>query len=178
TQPVRVDVRIVSATHRDLEALVAEGTFREDLYARLSGFTFRLPPLRERREDIGLLVGVILRAITAETGRDPALSPEAGTQLFRHLWRRNVRELAKCIAHAQALAGDGRIEVEHLPQEVREGAPRTGASSEDAVRERLLAIVRESGGNVSTAAKAFNTSRSQVHRWLKRFGIDPRAYRR
>jgi transcriptional regulator of acetoin/glycerol metabolism len=178
THPVRVDVRVVSATHRDLEARVAHGSFREDLLARLSGFTFRLPPLRERREDIGLLVSVLLRSVSATRGAAPALSPEAGMALLRYRWPRNVRELEKCLARAVAVAGDGRIEVEHLAEDVRDGGVRAGGSSDDELRERLFALVRESRGNVTFAAKVMGTSRSQVHRWMKRFGIEARSFRR
>jgi sigma-54 dependent transcriptional regulator, acetoin dehydrogenase operon transcriptional activator AcoR len=179
TQPLHVDLRVISATHHDLEQRVWEGTFREDLLSRLCGFTFRLPPLRERREDIGLLVGVLLRQM-APNGHTLALSPEAGTALLRYDWPRNVRELGKSLAHAVVLAGNGRIEVEHLPETVRDGARADGRSfsSSDEVRARLLGLLTESRGNVSVVAHAMRTSRSQVHRWMKRFAIQAGEFRR
>jgi hypothetical protein len=177
TRPVRVDVRIVSATHRNLEAGVAEGTFREDLLARLSGFTFCMPPLRERREDIGLLVSVILRSIMAARGGSPSLTPEAGLLLLRHDWPRNVRELEHCLARAVSLADEGRLEREHLPPEVRNGAVPAPRSTTDDRREQLLRLLKEGGGNVALVAQRMSTSRSQVHRWMKRFGIDPGTFR-
>jgi transcriptional regulator with GAF, ATPase, and Fis domain len=178
TQPTHVDVRVVAATHRDLEACVAAGTFREDLLARLSGFTFRLPSLRERREDMGLLIGALLRPVAQSQGYAPALSPEAGMALLRHPWPRNVRELEKCLSHAVALAGGGRIEVEHLPEGVRNGEIPARRSSDDELRERLLTLLRDNDGNVSLVAAALHTSRSQVHRWMKRFGMVADTFRR
>lgn len=177
TRPVRVDMRIVSATHRDLEARTVHGTFREDLLARLSGFMFRLPSLRERREDTGLLVAVLLRKIACDTGSPPTLSPDAGWALLRYAWPRNVRELEKCLSRAAAVARDGRIDVEHLAEQVRRGAPRA-KRSDDELREQLVSLMKDSGGNVSFAAKAMCTSRTQVHRWMSRFGIEARSFRR
>lgn len=179
TRSVRVDVRVVSATHRDLEARVAEGTFREDLLARLSGFVFRLPPLRERREDIGLLVSIMLRRRVSETGRSTALSSAAGMLLLRHLWPRNVRELQKCLDHASTLAGDGPIEPAHLPESVRGGGGgRPAFLPQDQLHAQLITLLSQSGGNVSLVAETLHTSRSQVHRWMKRFSIDVKGFRR
>jgi DNA-binding NtrC family response regulator len=179
TRPVRVDLRVIAATHRDLEARVSEGLFREDLLARLSGFTFRLPPLRERREDIGLLIGALLRRFAEKNGDAPTLSAEAALRLLLHAWPRNVRELEKCIAHAMALATEGRIELEHLPDAVRRGTfGRPPPSSHDQLRVRLTELLAESRGNVSTVAAEMHTSRSQVHRWMKRFALQAQAFRR
>jgi transcriptional regulator with PAS, ATPase and Fis domain len=176
TRPIRVDARIVAATHRDLEVRAAEGTFRDDLLARLAGYTFRLPPLRERKEDIGLITGILLRE--AVGGRAPKLSPDAGLALMRHDWPRNVRELEKALVHATALAGSGRIEAEHLPDSVKDrGESRRPARSEDQI-QRVVRLLDENGGNVSVVASAMQTSRSQVHRLMKRLAIEPGAFRR
>ncbi len=184
TQPVHTDARFIAATNVDLEARVASGAFREDLYARLAGFVFRMPPLRERREDIGLLAGALLRRIGTERGGSaPTLSPDAATSLLLHAWPRNVRELEKCLARAAVLSSSGRIENAHLPHEARGGArppaPAVRASSnEDAdVRTRLVSLLAEHRGNLAAVATAMRTSRSQVHRWLRRFVIDADAYR-
>jgi transcriptional regulator with PAS, ATPase and Fis domain len=179
THPVHVDARVVSATHRDLESFVADGRFREDLLARLSGFVFRLPPLRERREDIGAFTRVILGGIAQKNGSVPALTPEVGMLLLNDPWPRNARELEKCLTHAAVLAGQGPIEVAHLPQTVtsgREGRPTF--SSEDRIHARLVDLLTASAGNVSAVADAMNTSRSQVHRWMKRFAVQAAAFRR
>jgi len=116
-QPVRVDLRIVTATHRDLAALVEEGTFRSDLFSRLTGLEVELPPLRDRRVDLGLLIPALLRRAGAPAG--VRFSREVARALFRWSWPHNVRELEKALALAVALAGDGRIELVHLPEVVR-----------------------------------------------------------
>lgn len=178
TRPVHVDVRVVAATHWDLEARVAEGAFREDLFARLAGYTFRLPPLRERCEDIGLLAGVLLRRIAG--GRDdyaPRFGVAAALALMRYSWPRNVRELEKCLVQAAAVAGDAPIELEHLPQALKE-APRQRTAPPEPLDSRLLRLLGECQGNVTLVAAAMKTSRSQVHRWMKRLAIEPETFRR
>jgi transcriptional regulator with GAF, ATPase, and Fis domain len=106
----------VSASHRDLDALVAEGKFRADLLARLSGFALDLPPLRARREEIGLIASDLLTRIRPPPAGDVRLALNAGRALMLHDWPLNVRELEKCLGAAVVLAGDGRIEAEHLPE--------------------------------------------------------------
>jgi transcriptional regulator of acetoin/glycerol metabolism len=172
----RVDARIVAATHRSLESLVEAGLFREDLLARLSGFTFRLPALRERREDIGLLTAAILRRVPANDGQT-SFSPEAGLALLRYSWPQNVRELEKCLRRAVAVSGQDHIQLEHLPESVRHGPrPRGARSAEEDLRAHVVALLDRNQGNISMAA--MRTSRSQVHRWLKRLAIDPAEFRR
>jgi DNA-binding NtrC family response regulator len=183
--PVRIRTRFVGATHRDLEKRVSTGAFREDLLARLSGFVFRLPPLRERREDLGLLVGALLHKIQESTGRSAALSVEAGTLLLRYPWPRNVRELEKCLARAVLFAEDGIVHPRHLPPELRARAqpdPARGKEKETTARDeenraRLVELLVLHRGNLRAVADALQTSRSQVHRWLRRFEIDVSGYR-
>jgi transcriptional regulator of acetoin/glycerol metabolism len=185
--PVRIRTRFVGATHRDLEKRVSAGAFREDLLARLSGFVFRLPPLRERKEDLGLLVGALLHKIQESTGRSAALSVEAGTLLLRYPWPRNVRELEKCLARAVLFAEDGVIHPRHLPPELRvrpQPDPARGkakdkepAPRDEENRAKLVELLVLHRGNLRAVADALQTSRSQVHRWLRRFEIDVSAYR-
>jgi DNA-binding NtrC family response regulator len=190
TLPAPVDFRVISATHQPLEAMVARGTFRADLLARLDGFSFILPPLRERREDIGLFVADLLGApADAGTPAPPAalkLSPDAGRALLRYEWPLNIRELAHCLARACAVAEtDGAIELGHLPPQVREhalaggvGAAETTAPNDDSrLRAQLEALLTEHQGNVAQVARAVGKARMQVHRWLRRFEIDPGRYR-
>jgi DNA-binding NtrC family response regulator len=184
TMATRIRVRFVGATHVDLEKRVGAGTFREDLLARLSGFVIRLPSLRERREDIGLLTGVLLRRIEETIGRAPILSPEAGALLLRYAWPRNIRELEKCLERAALFATHGPIEPWHLPPEVRSGTTgRAGSKPADPRgrdvenRARLIELLAEHRGNLRAVADALKTSRSQVHRWLRRFEIEVAAYR-
>jgi transcriptional regulator with AAA-type ATPase domain len=185
TRPVPVDLRVVAATHQPLEALVARGAFRADLLARLDGFTFSLPPLRERREDVGLLVGDLLGA-TPEGAR-LKLSADVGRALVSHDWPQNVRELGHCLARACALArGEETLEVKHLPAAVRaaleadasEAGDSPGGASEDArLRAQIEGLLQRHEGNVAEVARALGKARMQVHRWLKRFAIDPDRYR-
>jgi hypothetical protein len=182
TRPVKVDLRIVAATHEDLESRVASGDFRADLYARLAGFILRVPPLRARVEDIGLLVASLLRRAEPEKRRTVSFTLEAASSLVRYPWPHNVRELEQCLARATALADDGVVTPELLPEGLAippaSPAPLRERSAEDL---RLLAdLVRALDahrGNVSEVARAMGKARMQVHRWLKRFALDPDQFR-
>ena len=185
-QPVRVDLRVVTATHRDLAALVEEGTFRGDLFARLSGLEVELPPLRDRRADLGLLIPALLR----RAGAPPTVrfSREAARALFRWSWPHNIRELEKALALGVALAGEGRIELAHLPEPVRtapearpdpmaERAARPLSEADVARRTQLIELLREHQGNVSAVARQMGVARMQIQRWCRRFHLDPASFR-
>jgi transcriptional regulator with PAS, ATPase and Fis domain len=183
TRPIKVDLRLIAATNRDLEGMVGEGTFRSDLLARLSGLRLRLPPLRERPEDLGQLVAILLRRSVPSGARPPSLTPKAARALFRHDWPRNVRELEHSLALAVALSPE-RIDLEHLPAELRAEPPQRAtapaapkASSHEQERDELLMLLRKHRGNVSQIAEVLGTSRAQVHRLFKRHGLDPQAFR-
>jgi transcriptional regulator with AAA-type ATPase domain len=189
TQPVKLDLRVVASTHRDLDALAAEGRFRTDLLARLSGFTVHLPPLRERREDLGLLVASLLRKLVGDAASRVAFTPEAARALILHRWPLNVRELEKCLSAAVVLARDGIVGLEHFPASVRHvpeaslpATPvRSRLSAEEQQRHRhdkLVALLHEHDGNVTAVARAMGKARTQVQRWLRRLGIDPVTFRR
>ena len=176
-RPVPIDVRFLCATHQDVGGLVAAGRFRADLQARLQGTTIALPPLAERREDIGLLIGRFLRAFDASTY---TLTPAAYRALMVYDWPRNIRELERTIQTAVAVCESGRIELTHLPEDIRAGklpTPRPGMQDDDRRREltRLLSAHR---GNVSAVARSMGYSRMQVHRWLKQYDIKPEDYRK
>ena len=185
-QPVRVDLRVVTATHRDLAALVEEGIFRSDLFARLTGLEVEIPPLRDRRPDLGLLIPALLRRAGAPVG--VRFSREAARALFRWSWPHNVRELEKALALAVALAGDGRIELGHLPEVVRTAPeprpdPMAGRTvrplSEVDVSRRteLIELLRAHHGNVSAVARQMGVARMQIQRWCRRFHLDPASFR-
>jgi transcriptional regulator of acetoin/glycerol metabolism len=167
---IPVDVRVVAATNRPVTDLVREGKLRHDLYARLRGYELRLPPLRERREDLGLLVAALMTRHDG-TGTSRTLSRAAAGTLFAHDWPLNIRELEQCLAAAVAVAG-AEIGVEHLPQSVRDAgtSPRPDSAGE---RERLVAIVQRHHGNLSAVARELSTSRSQLYRLLARHSILP-----
>jgi transcriptional regulator of acetoin/glycerol metabolism len=178
-----VDVRVLSATHRDLDALVEKGAFRADLLARLAGFRLRLPPLWQRREDIGLLIARLLAARRGELGPELRFEPEAARRLFGYRWPLNIRELDNCLRAATVLARGGAIGEEHLPEQLRAAAapapyvPAAELSSADREhREQLISLFREHHGNVSAVARHLGKARTQVQRWLKRYQLDPRDY--
>jgi DNA-binding NtrC family response regulator len=191
--PVKVDVRLCAATLRDLEALVASGQFRRDLYARLFGLTIELPPLRRRRVDIGLLTRRLLAGIPG--GAQARFTPGALRAMLRHDWPLNIRELEKVLTTAVALATEGLIEPAHLPEVSRRtrppavvaepapgepaaGEPVPGRASEDELREQLIGLLTVHQGNVLAVSKALRTRRTQVYRWLHRFGLQAEAFRR
>ena len=176
SQPVKVDFRLLVATHRELPAMVTQQKFRADLLARLSGFVLRLPPLRERLEDLGLLVAaLLLRALGAKAGA-VRFSPEAARALVQHRWPLNIRELEKCLSAAVVLAGDGPVEPVHLPPSVLEEEPLDETDAKR--REELLALLRQHRGNVTSVATAMGKARMQIQRWIKRYRIDLPALRK
>ena len=181
TRAVAIDLRVVAATHRDLDDMVAEGTFRHDLFARLAGFRVTVPTLAERRGDLGLLIGSLHERLFA--AEHPGFDIDAARLLLRYPWPLNVRELEQALATAQVLAGAELVRGEHLPDTVRTGrppgAPRPVVLSEtdQKVRDTVVAALREHQGNVSAVARALDKDRKQIQRWIKRFGLDPGSYR-
>ena len=181
TRAVVIDLRVVAATHRDLDDMVAEGSFRHDLFARLAGFRVCVPPLVERRTDLGLLIGALHTRLFP--GDHPGFDIDAARLLLRYPWPLNVRELEQALATAQVLAGPELVRAEHLPDSVRTGrppgAPRPVVLSEldQKVRDQVVAALREHQGNVSAVARALDKDRKQIQRWIKRFALDPTTYR-
>jgi transcriptional regulator of acetoin/glycerol metabolism len=175
TRPQPVDVRVIAASHRDLPALVESNRFRADLWARLAGHLVRLPPLRERREDLGVLVAALLRRHAGDRADKVTLTAEAAHLLVTALWPLNVRALDKALETALALAGDHAIDVAHL-REVHE-APAAPTPDDGDLRALLVALLTEHHGNVTQVAKAMGKARMQVQRWLRRFELDAGRYR-
>ena len=181
TTTTRVDLRVVAATHRDLEEMVAEERFREDLLARVTGFTMRLPALSERPEDLGLLIASLLPRVTKAP---VAFANETIRALLRYRWPRNIRELVKCLERSIPLAAAGPVTLAHLPDAVAETppAPRPPAHEEltdeqRAQRDQLIALLEQHRGNVSLVARSMGRVRAQIQRWMKRYGIDPDRFR-
>jgi DNA-binding NtrC family response regulator len=183
TRPVAVDIRVVAATHQDLPARVAAGTFRHDLYARLIGYQFHLPPLRERRDDIGNLVAELLTRLDPERAPRIQLKRDAGRALFAYGWPMNVRELEHALSSALAVIDGDVIGVDDLPEAVGDAvdddrphnAPTT--VTPELMRANLVELARELKGNLSELARRLRTSRSQARRLLKRHGIDWATFR-
>jgi transcriptional regulator with AAA-type ATPase domain len=176
-RPTPLDLRVLAATHRDLGLLVKEQRFRHDLLARLDGVKLLLPPLRDRPEDLPLLIAVLLRKLAPDRP-EVCFTPEAAEILLEHSWPLNVRELEQALAGALALSGKGPLELGHFPPSVT-GTPlsdgRALTPEEARHRDELLEHLREHGGNVSAVARALGKHRTQVVRWLVRYQIDPRA---
>jgi transcriptional regulator with GAF, ATPase, and Fis domain len=184
TRAFRVDLRLITATHRDLESMAADGRFRTDLLSRLTGFSITLPPLRQRREDLGLLIAALLRRLARDRANRVVFSRPAARALVAYQWPMNVRELERALEVALVLAGDGPVELEHLPEQLRapraaaEPAPATSGAVQQDRREHLSHLLREHAGNVSAVARLLGKTRAQIHRWIKRYQLDPRSFRR
>jgi two-component system response regulator HydG len=178
TRVIRVDVRIIAATNRDLAARVAEGAFREDLYYRLNVFSIVVPPLRERREDIPRLAESLLAQVGAENGFPPKrISPAAMKALLSCRWPGNVRQLRNAIETASLVAAGDAIEPDDLPAEVTGGLrlPTSAApiplpgpkTMEEAEREAIRAALEKTGGNKTQAARMLGIGLRTLHRKLK-----------
>jgi two-component system nitrogen regulation response regulator GlnG len=202
-EAIRIDVRVLAATNRDLEALMREGKFREDLFYRLNVVMLNLPPLRERRRDIPLLVDHFLAKYAEDLG-ERIVAPEALDRLVGHDWPGNVRELENVVQRAMVMATDGVILPEHLPigpvsaaasvavdatlEEIIErklmecvrGLDRNRANLYDLViglveKPLLRAVLRETGGNQVRAAQILGINRNTLRKKLTEHGIDPDA---
>ena len=184
TRPIPVDVRIVAATHAQLDELVVRGAFRDDLLARLSAFVFRMPPLRERREDLGLIIPAILRRVAEGRAASLRVDPAAGTALLAYDWPHNVRELEHALSVALALTSDDLLGPAQLPPAVaaatfaREGREAVVDEGGAALRAELVAALAKHDGNVSAAAREMGRARPLLHRWIHRFHLDPNVFRK
>jgi two-component system nitrogen regulation response regulator GlnG len=198
-EPVRIDVRVVAATNRDLEALIREGRFREDLYYRLNVVSLTLPALRERPEDVPSLVDHFLAKYAPELG-ERAVAAEALERLTGYGWPGNVRELENVIQHAMVMAAGGVILPEHLPIAAGPAAPpamegtleqlvqqklaecvrglgaRESANLYDLVlglveRPLIMAVLRETGGNQLRAAALLGINRNTLRKKVRALGL-------
>ena len=192
TEPVKVDVRVICATNRDLAAAVKEGKFREDLYYRLNVIQIHLPPLRERTGDIADLVRHYVAVIG---GPWKTVSPEAMSVLERYGWPGNVRELRNVVERMVVLSGHDRLEIEDLPQEVVAGGsgssqshgesrrlsdgavvmsdirpPTQSQTLVDVERSHIMSVLEACGGNKKLAAERLGISRSTLYEKMRGFG--------
>ena len=200
SRPIRVDVRIIAATNRDLEAEVTAGRFRKDLFYRLSVVKLRLPPLRERVEDIPLLVEHLLGKLAANqthagSRKVTGVSRDALALLANYRWRGNVRELINVIERAVSLSDGPTIEPHDLPEQVREpgreggrdaavphavGAAPTESTFKDAKerlvssfeRDYLMNLLKKTNGNISHAAREADIDRKYFRKLMRKYGID------
>jgi DNA-binding NtrC family response regulator len=171
---VDIDVRIVSATHKDLEAEIAAGRFRADLYYRLNVVELVVPPLRDRGDDVVLLAEAFLARSAQALGRHgTSFDPDALTILRRYHWPGNVRQLANEIERALLFADDAQVDLDDLRQRIYEtgGGPESPSSMRAAERAAIERAVEASGGNVVAAARALGLSRATLYRKLKLYGL-------
>ncbi len=184
----RADVRVIAATNRDLKSAIASGQFREDLYYRLQVFEIRLPPLRERPEDIVALLDHFVTEVGASVGRPAAgLSVEAQQKLLGYHWPGNVRELRNAVERAVILCQGGLITSEHLPIDLGGAPPREpeargddvstlphdGVNLESLERGLVEQALARAGGNKSQAARLLGLTRAQLYNRLERYSIPP-----
>jgi two-component system response regulator AtoC len=170
----RTEARVIAATHRDLEQMIEDGTFREDLYYRLCVVGISLPALRERRNDIPELAGALIRRAHVATTTPPAvLSNEALTRLMEHDWPGNVRELENCLARAVVVASGGVIRPEHLAiAPAREPARDTLSSLNDIEKSHLQRVMEATRGHKARAAEILGVSRPRLNRLLEKYGLE------
>ena len=172
---IKVDVRVISATNRDMKKAIAGGEFREDLYYRLNVVTIELPPLKEREEDIPLLAQHFLRKFAVENQKKvTGFSPEATDFLLKYEWTGNVRQLENAIERAVILAKNSYIEVTDLPQEnlpLARSAP-VGANLKEMEKNYILDTLTQSQGNYSKAARLLGISRMTLYNKIRTYGIN------
>lgn len=179
-EPVSVDVRVITATHRDLSRRVREGTFREDLFYRINVFRVDLPLLRDRREDVPLLVAQFIGRFNRLQGKDVAgVSDEALNVLMRHDFPGNVRELENAVKHAFVLCRSGLIEPRHLPQGILDsvGSPsmriQPGVTLRSIEAIHIADALRRHDGNRKAVAKELGIHPTTLRRKIKALGIEP-----
>jgi len=171
-QPIKVDFRCVAATNKNLEALVKAGTFRPDLYYRLHVFCIDLPPLRDRREDIPLLVAHFLNKFCLLTSRPvPQLSGEALQVLMAHDWPGNVRELENAVERALVVCRGPEIRPSDFSFQFQTNGAATGRTLEDVERVHIERVLRESDNNLSRAARTLDIDRTTLYNKLRRYGL-------
>ena len=180
--PVTVDVRVIAASHRDLKARSKEGLFREDLLYRIGGLPLKIPPLRERPEDIGLLATHFFNQARRRQRWELAPLPdELVRKLESHDWPGNIRELRWAIERATLLAGPDTPGPEHLPEPMRDPRATISRTRDEAIATAEAVAIRGaldgSKGNVTKAAKALGVSRSRLYERLGELGINPDSFR-
>jgi len=176
-EPIKVDVRVISATNKDLRKAIEKQEFREDLYYRLNVVNIELPPLRERKEDIPILAEHFLNKFASENRKEVSgFSPEAMEFLLCYDWPGNIRELENAIERVVILAKDSLIAIDDLPQEnLSLGYSTTSKKSiKEVEKEHILNVLRKTGDNYSEAARILGISRMTLYNKAKEYGFDVR----
>lgn len=184
TETIKTDVRIIAATHRNLESLVKEGKFRHDLYYRLNVFPIHIPPLRDRREDILLLADYFVEKYSKAHGKAVLrISTPAIDMLMSYHWPGNIRELENCIERAVLFSDDGAIHGYHMPPTLQtaeaSGTAHPGtldATLSNIERELILDALKSSRGNMAQAAKNLGLTERIIGLRIKKYGINPKRF--
>jgi transcriptional regulator with PAS, ATPase and Fis domain len=177
-KPIKVDVRIITATNKDLEELVSQKHFREDLYFRINVFPLLSPPLADRREDIPMIVQSFIRQNNLKSNKDiHGLTPEAINRLAGYPWPGNVRELRNAIEYAFVLCPGGDIGLQHLPPKIAAAGDYSQPTLQDdgvyeTKREEMIEVLRRVDGNQSEAARLLGVSRVTIWKRIKKYQID------
>jgi two-component system NtrC family response regulator len=183
TRPIKVDVRVLAATNRDLEKMIAGGTFREDLYYRLAVVSIRMPPLRERADDIPLLVDAFVEKHAQRLGHArPAIQKDVYSAFNLYSWPGNIRELENVVERALVLDKDGVIALDDLPDRLRTPAqrignvrielPDEGISLEKVERELILTALEKHDWNQTRAAAYLDITRSTLLYRMQKYGLE------
>jgi pSer/pThr/pTyr-binding forkhead associated (FHA) protein len=179
SEDVKVDVRVLAASHQDLQRRIADGRFRQDLYGRIAGFEITMPALRDRREDLGTLIAGMLPRIAAQPERF-TLHRDAACALMRYEWPQNIRELEQALRTAVALTDDGKLRLEHLPDAIVSYRPAGNIAlsvDDNQLRGRLVELLGRHAGNVAAVARAMDRAPVQIRRWCRRLRIDLATFR-
>jgi DNA-binding NtrC family response regulator len=191
TEPTTIDARFIAATNRDLAAEVQCGRFRKDLFYRLAVVQIEMPPLRERGDDVIVLVEHFLERLAPRFPNVSGFAPDALAALCHYDWPGNVRELCNVVERTLSLVGSGTVTVDDLPERIRSRSPQAASSAKntaalvhtlnDAVtraqRDYLVDLLQRHGGNVTKAAKEAQLSRSGLHKLLVKYGLSAQGFR-
>ncbi len=176
---LEVDVRVVTATNRDLEREIAEGRFREDLYYRLNVVRIHVPPLRERKDDLPLMIASFLGEFARENGKKvEGIDPKARSALYAYDWPGNVRQLRNCIESAVVMTSGPLITLDDLPPSIRSGDEKpsiripVGVTMAEAEREIIMQTLSAQNGNKSKTAETLGIGRKTLHRKLDEYGLE------
>jgi transcriptional regulator with GAF, ATPase, and Fis domain len=195
-QPISADVRIITATNKNLEELIAQKRFREDFFFRINVFPIFLPPLRNRSEDVPLLVNTFINRLNASTGKNiGGLTPAAMQRFMEYRWPGNVRELKSALEFAFVIAEDGLIDLDQLPPNIaaagglpaqleqsasdslagnpyRQAPSPASLSPQNAEKKALIAALQQTHGNQTQAARLLGVNRVTVWNRMKKYGVD------
>ncbi|MBZ5646835.1 MAG: sigma-54 dependent transcriptional regulator [Acidobacteriia bacterium] len=170
-QPIKVDFRCIAATNKDLEKLIEEGKFRPDLFYRLNVFRIEIPPLRDRKEDIPLLVDNFMRKFSASMNKRVAnVAPSAMALLQNYDWPGNVRELENAVERAMVVASEPELREQDFTLKLKPQEAEGGKTLEDIERLHILHVLEECGGNQTRAAEVLDIDRVTLYNKLKRYG--------